>query len=296
MKLKRDEFDILSLIATTKRKLSIDKISKITKYSIEHVKNIISDLKTKKYIENGIISDKGLKVLEPYRVKRAIFMAAGFGSRMVPITLNTPKPLVRVNGVRIIDTLIDACIKADIKEIYVVRGYLKEQFDQLLYKYPMIKFIDNNIYNKTNNISSVMAARKYLKNAYVLEADLYTTNSNIITKYQYSSNFLGIQMDKSNDWCFILKDGYIDYQGIGGENCYQEIGIAYVDKETAIQYVKDIEEYYKRSDGKNCFWDYLLFNVYKSHYKFEIRECNSSDVVEIDSFDELKAIDKSYDV
>ena len=85
-----------------------------------------------------MITDKGLETLEPYRAKRAVFIAAGFGSRMVPITLNTPKPLVRVHGKRIIDSLIDACLEADIREIYIARGYLAEQFDQLLYKYPMI--------------------------------------------------------------------------------------------------------------------------------------------------------------
>lgn len=57
-------------------------------------------------------------------------MAAGFGSRMLPITVNTPKPMVRVNGIRIIDTLIDALLKAHIEEIYIVRGYLAEEFEQ----------------------------------------------------------------------------------------------------------------------------------------------------------------------
>ena len=76
------------------------------------------------------------------KLKERYFLAAGFGSRMVPITLNTPKPLVRVNGNRIIDSLIDAVLEAGIKEIYIIRGYLSEQFDQLLYKYPMIKFIE----------------------------------------------------------------------------------------------------------------------------------------------------------
>lgn len=51
------------------------------------------------YISDGKITDTGFAALEPYRVKRAIFIAAGFGSRLVPITLNTPKPLVRVHNV-----------------------------------------------------------------------------------------------------------------------------------------------------------------------------------------------------
>ena len=119
-----------------------------------------------------LLAKKGLQELEPYRVKRAIFIAAGFGSRLVPITLNTPKPLVRVKGVRIIDTLLDAVIAAGIEEIIIVRGYLAEQFDQLKYKYPMVKFVENPLYNEANNISSVMCIRYLLSNAYILEADL----------------------------------------------------------------------------------------------------------------------------
>ena len=98
--------------------------------------------------KSGSLNAEELAKLEPYRVKRAVFIAAGFGLRMAPITLNTPKPLVRVKGVRIIDRLIDACLAADIQEIYIVRGYLGEQFDQLLAKYPMLKFIDNDLYRR----------------------------------------------------------------------------------------------------------------------------------------------------
>ncbi len=76
-------------------------------------------------------------------VKRAVIIAAGFGSRLVPITLKRPKPLVVVNGIRIIDTLLDSFINIGIEEIYIIRGYKKEMFDELLIKYPNIKFIDN---------------------------------------------------------------------------------------------------------------------------------------------------------
>ena len=73
------------------------------------------------------ITAKGLDMLEPYRVKRAVIMAAGFGSRMVPVTLDRPKPMVKVNGVRIIDTLLDALVSVGIKDITLVRGYKKEK-------------------------------------------------------------------------------------------------------------------------------------------------------------------------
>ena len=85
----------------------------------------------KGFINGREITQTGKEALEPYKAKRAVFIAAGYGERLRPVTINTPKPLVRVHGKRIIDGLIDACIAAEIPEIIIVRGYLGEQFDQL---------------------------------------------------------------------------------------------------------------------------------------------------------------------
>ncbi len=60
------------------------------------------------------------------QVKRAVIMASGFGSRMRPLTVTTPKPLVRVNGVAMIETVIDGLTENGITEIHVVTGYLAE--------------------------------------------------------------------------------------------------------------------------------------------------------------------------
>lgn len=200
--LTRKQFDILVVLAEAEKPLSQRQIEEKTEYSLGTVNRTMQELAELGFAAAGEITPAGAAALEPYRAKRAIFIAAGFGSRMVPITFNTPKPLVRVHGQRIIDGLIDACLEAGINEIYIVRGYLAEQFDQLLYKYPMVKFLDNAVYNEANNISSSMAARHLLSNAYVLEADLVISNPKIITKYHYRSDFLAIPKDRTDDWCF----------------------------------------------------------------------------------------------
>ena len=181
------EFDMLVLLTETKEVVSQRDMAERLKISAEAVNKTVKELTEKNYCKNGQITQAGLDALEPYRVKRAIFVAAGFGSRMVPITLNTPKPLVRVNGTRIIDTLLDAAVEAGIPEIVIVRGYLGEQFDQLLYKYPNIRFVENPIYNEANNISSAVCVRYLLQNAYVLEADLLLRNKKLIRKYEYET-------------------------------------------------------------------------------------------------------------
>ena len=185
MLLTRKQFDVLETLATAEKQLSQRNLEKLTGYSLGTVNKTVKELISLGLMTNGSITNNGMNALEPYRVKRAIFIAAGFGSRLVPITFNTPKPLVRVHGIRIIDRLIDACLEAGINEIVIVRGYLAEQFDQLLYEYPMIKFLENPIFNESNNISSSLVARYLLSNAYVFEADLLISNpkslKNIIT-------------------------------------------------------------------------------------------------------------------
>ncbi|MBO4421823.1 MAG: NTP transferase domain-containing protein [Clostridia bacterium] len=294
-KLSRKQFDLL--VAASEAPLPSQRaLASRLDCSVGTVNKLISELTELSYVSDGHITQSGLDALEPYRAKRAVFLAAGFGTRLVPVTLNTPKPLVRVNGKRIIDGLIDAVLAAGIDEIYIVRGYLAEQFDQLLYKYPMIKFLENPAYNESNNISSAMCARYFMHNAYVFEADLLIRDPSLVRRYNYSTNILGIKMDRSDDWCFTVKDGIITEQKVGGINCYQEIGLWYVDEDDGRKLSEHIKLTYDMPGGKERFWDSTVFDSFKNEYKVEIRECKEGSIVEIDTFKELKQLDKTYDV
>ena len=297
MQLTINQFEVLTTIEENEKKLSQRDIAKETKLSLGTINKVISELLENKLIDKeNAITQNGLKVLEPYRVKRAIFLAAGFGSRLVPITLNTPKPMVLVNGKRIIETLLDAVVKAEIEEIYIVTGYLSEQFEILKKKYPQIKFIENNMYNEANNISSAYLVRNLIKNAYVLESDLYLYNPKLIRKYEYHSNFLGYYIDRSDDWCIEVKNGIITKEKIGGINCYQMVGISYYDENDGQNIEKDMEEVFNSPGGKGKYWEQVILDICKKNYNIYLRECQKEDIIEIDTFNELKAIDKSYDV
>lgn len=296
MILTREQFDILSTLATAQILLTQRELENTTEYSAVTVNKAIEELSDFGYVADGAITSNGRNALEPYRVKRAIFIAAGFGSRLAPITINTPKPLVRVHGKRIIDSLIDACLEAGINEIYIVRGYLAEQFDQLLYKYPMIKFLENPVYNEANNISSSLVARYLLPNAYVFEADLLISNPKIIKKYHYTSDFLAIKKEHTDDWCFEVKDGIITEEKVGGVDCWQMVGISYWNEADGRKLSQDIAEVYATPDGKKCYWEQVPLVYRKENYAVEVCECFAEDIVEIDTFCELKAIDKTYDV
>ena len=294
--LTRNQFSILSVLAESKEALTQRDLVKATDLSLGTINRTVKELTELEFINDGVITAHGTAALEPYRAKRAVFIAAGFGSRLVPITLNTPKPLVRVHGVRIIDHLIDACLAAGIEEIYIVRGYLAEQFDQLLYKYPMIKFLENPVYNAANNISSSLIAKDFLSNAYVFEADLLISNPKIITKYHYTSDFLGIKVDRTDDWCFDVKDNVIIEEKVGGTDCWQMVGISYWNEEDGKKLESDIADVYSTPGGKERYWEQVPLVYKKENYSVRVRECFAEDIVEIDTFRELKAIDKTYDV
>ncbi|MBP5662359.1 MAG: NTP transferase domain-containing protein [Clostridia bacterium] len=294
--LTRKQFDLLEAMATAKGALTQRQMEEATGHSLGTINRVSKELAQRGLASGGEITAHGREVMEHYRAKRAIFIAAGFGSRLVPITLNTPKPLVRVHGVRIIDGLIDACLEAGIQEIYIVRGYLSEQFDQLLYKYPQIRFLENPLFNEANNISSSLCARYLLSGAYVFEADLLIRNHAIIKPYHYMSDFLAIKKDRTDDWCFTVKDNIITEEKVGGIDCWQMVGISYWDEEDGKKLSEDIPSVFAEPGGRERYWEQVPLVFRREHYRVEILPCREEDIVEIDTFRELKALDPTYDI
>ena len=277
--MKKIIFDLL-MKALNNEALSEEECSLLTKHN---------------YYDNGVISPLAYKELEEYKVNNAIIMAAGLGSRMLPLTLSTPKPLVRVNGVSFIETIIEHLLKIDIKEIYIVRGHLKDKFDVLLNKYPFIKFIDNDLYNKENNISSMIKAIDHIGNTYICEADLFITGDHVFQKYQYECNYLGTKVETTDDWCFDIgkNNRAINYRK-GGSNCVQAFGVSYWDKKTGDKLKTLLKKMYEKEENKQEFWEMCVFEKYKEQFDIKIRLIDKSEIVEIDTIEELAEVDKSY--
>ena len=298
--LSRHEFDFLTYLEKHgKGQYSQRKLADDLTISLSNAARLVHDLADRDYInllaeDSMEISEKGLKALEPYRVRKAIILAAGFGQRLAPVTLDTPKPLVKVNGVRIIDTLLDALYGKGITNITIVRGYKKEQFDQLLEKYPTLHFIDNPEFNLANNISSAVHAIDLIDRCYICEADLYITNPDVINKYEYASNYLGAKVSETDDWCFKKHNGYAAGYQLGGTDCYQAFGISYWNGEDSEKLKSDLQKVYTSRGGKENLWEQVPLKIMRKNYKLEIRKCHKSDILEIDNFIELIAADPSY--
>lgn len=300
MELSRYQFEILAFLEKKEmRTHSIRALSDAIKISGNTVSSSLDSLVCAGLVNikgDALgITDAGLAALEPYRVKRAVILAAGFGSRMMPATADRPKPMVTVNGVRIIDTLLDALTAVGITDITLVRGYKKERFEELLPKYPFLKLVDNDIYDSTNNISSAMAVLDRIDACYLCEADLYITNPDIITKYQYASNILGSYSLETDDWSFRMENGHITQYQKGNTYCYNYYGISYWTPEDSAKLRRDFRQVYEEEpEGKDQFWEFVPLVLRKESYAVEIRQCEKSDIMEIDNYYELAQLDPAY--
>lgn len=222
-----------------------------------------------------------------------IIMAAGLGSRMRPITETVPKPLVKVFGKPLIETVIDGLLRREISEIYIVVGYLKEKFISVCEKYPQVKLIENPDYLVKNNISSIYAVKDVLgiANCFICEADLLVSDTTIFDKQLDESCYYGKMVEGvSDDWIFELQDGYISRVKKGGTDTYNMVGISYFKKDDA-QVLRDkIIEAYAKEENANMYWDEVV-DLNLQELRLRIQPVAEGQIVEIDTVDELMSID-----
>ncbi len=230
------------------------------------------------------------------KVERAIIMAAGIGERMKPITNTVPKPLITVNGTRMIDTVIDALHNNDINEIYIVVGHLKEQFYVLKEKYDNLVFIDNPYYKKCNNVSSLYMARDYIEKSIILDGDQIIYDESILKPEFNLSGYNAVWTeDETDEWVMTVENGIVkNCNRTGGDRGWQLYSISRWNSSDGKKLRKYLEIEFEENKNTQIYWDDIPMFCYPQEFELGITKMNKGDVVEIDSVEELIQIDNSY--
>jgi len=223
-------------------------------------------------------------------------MAAGLGSRMKPLTDATAKPLVRVGGVPLIETVIAALERRGVAEMYIVTGYKAEQFAPLAANHPNIRLVYNAKYAAKNNINSiaVVADKMAESNCFICEADLFVSNPDVLCRDLEKSGYFGKMVSGySDDWVFDTDaNGRITRIGKIGTDAYNMVGVSYFKKADAQKIAEAVVEDVQKPENAQLFWDEVVDGLVKrGDLDLVVHEVKPDEIIECDTVEDLKKLE-----
>lgn len=252
---------------------------------------------------------KGKDLLESCLVDAAVILAAGFGSRFVPLTFETPKGLLEVRGERMIERQIRQLHEAGIFDITIAVGYLKEKFEYLIDKY-QVKLLYNPEYGSKNTISTVYHARSCFKgkNVYLLSSDNWL-RENMYHRYECGAWYSAVYMEgPTSEWCLDFnKKERITKVRVGGADSWVMYGPVYFSREFSDAFFPVLEAYYHTPGTEQMYWEQVLADLINGTVREQLPDSSAFPVPEMDinrqpedqvyefeNLEELRLFDSSY--
>lgn len=242
----------------------------------------------------NLTGDEQREIL-PYKVDNAIIMAAGYSARCMPLSNILPKGLFRIKGEVLIEREIRQLQEAGVKEIIVITGFLKEKFQYLQEKYGVI-LVHNEDYDKYNNIASLYAAQKYMKNSYILCSDNYYED-NVFHSYVYSPYYSCVYSESyCDEFCVTEEDeeGFIKSIHRGGARAWYTIGDCFFDRDFSNIFVRYMNAEWNDISTRNMLMDDFHIR-HIDELKLRKVEREAGKVLEFDTLEEIKEFDQDFD-
>lgn len=229
------------------------------------------------------------------KIENAIIMAAGLGTRMRPLTYKTPKPLVKINGKPMIESIIEGLHKNQITDITIVVGYLAEQFGYLKGKFAGVKIVYNPYYKQYNNISSLYVVRDELKNTVILDGDQIIMNSQLLSQNFENSGYAGRKIEHFTDEWIMHVDqngNVLSCDRNGNDHGWRLYSLS---KWTAND-SKKLKQYliteFEKQHHYDVYWDDIAMFDHFDDFNLKVIPIKDDDIIEIDSIEQLKQINE----
>lgn len=262
-------------------------LAEVSGHSLGVVNRSLKELIKAGYLNEAICpTAKAVSEYKNKTPKRAIILAAGFGMRMVPINTEMPKGLLEVNGEPLIERIIKQLHEVGIQEIYVVVGFMKEKYEYLMDEYG-VELVVNPDYASKNNLHSLRLAKEHLENAYIVPCDIWCDRNPFHRHELYSWYMVSDLVENESNVRVNRKMELVTVpENVGGNAM---IGISYLVKEDADTVSARIEELCENPRYDGSFWEEALYH--KNRMIVAARVVHSADVVEINTYEQLREID-----
>ncbi len=283
--MNNQEKDVLKYIFKEKS-INQRMIAEATGHSLGTVNKCIKGLIDKEYIDSEMqLLPKSLELIKKGRPQNAIILAAGFGMRMVPINTEVSKGMLEVKGEPLIERTIKQLHEAGIDKIYIVVGFMKEQYEYLIDKYN-IELVVNSEYAKKNNLYSVNKVIDKLSDSYIIPCDIWCKNNPYDSVELYSWYMVNDTKNIESTVCINRKKELVPVRGDEQGNAM--IGISYLTSEDAALVKEEIMKLCENERNNDKFWEEALFT---DRIKVAAKIVKSDAAVEINTYEQLRELD-----